>query len=167
MATLRRGSEAVIRIKKKQIAPELVKEITQFTEKELQLIKMCETGDIDKVYECLWNNSNVNARLPNIGSTPLSVACQNGHFNIASVLIEFGAIIRTNDDYHVSALHWFLFKKINTRAANSGCKKLVTMLFNKGRLGVKDLAKQDNFGSTPLHFASVRNLHDIVIELVF
>ena len=40
------------------------------------------------------------------------------------------------------------------------------MILNKGKLGAGDLARKDNFGSTPLHFASVRNLFDIVTLLV-
>ncbi|KAI8910163.1 ankyrin repeat protein, partial [Gorgonomyces haynaldii] len=87
------------------------------------------------------------------GASPLSTACQNGHMQIASLLIEFGAVIKASDSYGCTPLHW---------AANSGHPKLVQMLMNKGKLTQQDLSKKDNFGSTPLHFASVRNMLDTV-----
>ena len=34
------------------------------------------------------------------------VACQNGHYSIAAVLIEFGATIKAADFYSVTPLHW-------------------------------------------------------------
>ena len=53
------------------------------------------------------------------------------------------------------------------RAANSGKPKILNSLLNKGKLGSIDLAKKDQYGSTPLHFASVRNLAESVQTLVW
>ena len=39
------------------------------------------------------------------------------------------------------------------------------ILFKKGNLGQHDLQIQDDYGSTPLHFASVRNRVDSVAFL--
>lgn len=124
------------RSKKNHAAIEQVKALP-FTLKELLLIRSTEMGNIDAVYASLWDNADVNSRLPNIGTTPLMMACQNGHFSIASLLIEFGATIRVSDSYGVTVLHWYCFSYI--RAANSGVKKLVAMLMIKGRLGLADL----------------------------
>ncbi len=84
------------------------------------------------------------------------LACRGGHTTIASVLIEFGAHIRSKDNYGVTALHWqsFLF---HSRAANYGKGATVLLLIQKGRLVAEDLNQRDLFGSTPLHFAAVRN----------
>ncbi len=40
------------------------------------------------------------------------------------------------------------------------------ILFKKGNLGQHDLQIQDDYGSTPLHFASVRNRVDSVAFLL-
>lgn len=83
------------------------KQVMPFTAKELQLIKACESGQVDNVYELLWNNADVNTQMPHSGSSPLLVACQTGNTQIASILISFGAKIKVTDDYGVSTLHWY------------------------------------------------------------
>jgi ankyrin repeat protein len=57
----------------------------------------------------------------------------------------------------VTPLHW---------AANSGKTQVISTLLEKGKLSLQDLMKKDFYGSTPLHFASVRNLADSVHTLV-
>eukprot|EP00842_Homolaphlyctis_polyrhiza_P003904 jgi/Hompol1/4514/HPOL_003681-RA len=129
----------------------------RFSQKEVDLLRACEVGDIDNVYKLLWEGANINCRMPLVGSTPLMVACRQGNHKIASVLIEFGAQTKISDEYAATALHW---------AANSGKPNLVNMLVSKGRLSTSDMIKKDQFGSTPLHFASVRNLSGSVVALI-
>lgn len=40
------------------------------------------------------------------------------------------------------------------------------MILEKGSLKNSDLSRRDCFGSTPLHFASVRNKQDVISQLV-
>ena len=63
----------------------------------------------------------------------------------------------SSDDFGCSPLHW---------AANSGKPQIINSLIKKGQLSIDDLQKKDRFGSTALHFASVRNLTDNVQRLV-
>ncbi|KAL2918463.1 hypothetical protein HK105_201864 [Polyrhizophydium stewartii] len=128
-----------------------------FSHKEFELLQACDDGDIDKVYKLLWDGARVNCRMPGVGSTPLMVACKQGHTKVAAVLIEFGALVKSSDDYAATALHW---------AANSGDPALVSLVVSKGHLSAADLSKRDTFGSTPLHFASVRNLAGSVQALI-
>jgi hypothetical protein len=51
-------------------------------------------------------------------------------------------------------------------AANVGRAKILNSLISKGKFNSEQLEKKDNFGSTPLHFASVRNLTESVYALV-
>ncbi|KAI8920419.1 ankyrin repeat-containing domain protein [Entophlyctis helioformis] len=128
-----------------------------FSRKELDLLRASEAGDIDEVYRLLWDGADVNCKMPCSGSTPLMLACQSGHAKIASVLLEFGALAKTPDEYSATSLHW---------AANSGSSQLVSLIVGRGRLSNADVSKKDAFGSTALHFASVRNLSGSVMALV-
>nr|KAJ3420902.1 hypothetical protein HK105_004985 [Polyrhizophydium stewartii] len=124
-----------------------------FSHKEFELLQACDDGDIDKVYKLLWDGARVNCRMPGVGSTPLMVACKQGHTKVAAVLIEFGALVKSSDDYAATALH-------------CGDPALVSLVVSKGHLSAADLSKRDTFGSTPLHFASVRNLAGSVQALI-
>lgn len=108
------------------------------------------------------------------------MACRTGNAKIVSVLLEFGATPTSVDEYGVTPLHWYQFivsiilvsqiayaRTLINRAANSGKPKILNSLLNKGKLGSVDLAKKDQYGSTPLHFASVRNLAESVQTLVW
>jgi ankyrin repeat protein len=55
---------------------------------------------------------------------------------------------------------------INIRAANLPSPKVVQTLIEKCGLNISQLSTQDDYGSTPLHFASVRNNPDTVHMLV-
>jgi ankyrin repeat protein len=63
----------------------------------------------------------------------------------------------SSDDFGCSPLHW---------AANSGKPQIISSLIKKAHLSINDLQKKDQFGSTALHFASVRNLTENVQTLV-
>ena len=109
------------------------------------------------MYDCIWKKANVNCKKPLYGSTPLAVACRQGHSKIVTVLLEFGASPTIPDQYGVTPLHW---------AANSGRVKVIQSLMNQGNLTGSDLGKKDFYGSTPLHFASIKNLSESVFTLV-
>ena len=48
------------------------------------------------------------------------------------------------------------------RAANSKEQHLLQLLYKRGNLNAADLTQQDEYGSTPLHFAAVRNSQEAV-----
>ncbi|KAI8853015.1 ankyrin repeat-containing domain protein [Chytridium lagenaria] len=123
---------------------------------EDHLMKACSTGDIDLVYSCIWDNVDVNCRLPFYGTSPLSVSFRHGHQNISSVLLSFGASL-DGDEYGATPVHW---------AANNGQADLIRRMAVEGNIKHDDLQKRDLFGSTPLHFASVNNLHTTVSTLI-
>ncbi|KAI9207306.1 uncharacterized protein BJ171DRAFT_472711 [Polychytrium aggregatum] len=77
-------------------------------------------------------------------------------------------------DGDVDKVYSLLWKGVNVNvikpvqgrtAANSGHSQVIKTLLQKKTLGSKDLGAKDNFGSTPLHFASVRNLSESVQAL--
>jgi ankyrin repeat protein len=143
-------------MKKKKISKTIVVS-ENLSENEKELIQACLQVNVDRVYQLLWKGTNTNCRMPGTGYTPLIIACKNGNYSIASILLEFGASPKITDDYGVSALHW---------ASNHQDSNLVKLLLSKGHLSVSDLSIQDEFGSTPLHFASIRNVPSTVSMLV-
>lgn len=149
---------------KKTILKKRIKSVTSksatsdaLTANEKALIRACQLNDIDTVYDQLWKGTNVNCKIPLVGSSPLSIACQQANTAIISLLIEFGANARMQDEYGVAPIHW---------AANNKDPKIVKMLLAKGELSLADLSLQDSYGSTPLHFASVRNLSENIDVLI-
>jgi len=58
-----------------------------------ELVDACKTGNIEAVQRIL-SEGNVNLNQVDIrGDTPLLIACQNGHTEIVSVLLDFGASV--------------------------------------------------------------------------
>ncbi|KAJ3273218.1 hypothetical protein HDV01_004720 [Terramyces sp. JEL0728] len=147
-ATTKPASRAASARKKAHKEVAIPPVIIPLTANQKILFEACRTGDIDSVYDQLWKGTEVNIKIPRTGNTPLSIACQHGHTQIVSLLIEFGAQIKVADDYGVSPIHW---------ASNYDDPKLINTLLDKGDLGLSELSLKDAFGSTPLHFASVRN----------
>ena len=80
------------------------------------------------------------------GCTPLLIAAQYGHPDLAAFLIQRGANPNNVDSSRDSALHW---------AAYKGSVEVCGMLLHLQ--GVEDqLDSVDAFGQTPLHLASLR-----------
>ncbi|ORY52366.1 ankyrin [Rhizoclosmatium globosum] len=140
----------------KQQPPEPVDVSKPLSSSEAVLMEACKTGDVDAVYNCVWEKVNLNCRLPYYGTTPLSMAFRHGHKQLCNVLINFGAKFDP-DNYGATPVHW---------AASHGHSKLIKDQFQRGHISRPDLQRRDTFGSTPLHFASVNNLTDCVQTLL-
>jgi len=88
----------------------------------------------------------------NSGCTPLLIAAQYGHADLAAFLIKRGADPHAVDDSNDTALHW---------AAYKGTVPVCGMLIHlNGIEGHLDLV--DSFGQSPLHLASLRGNVDVV-----
>eukprot|EP00565_Helicotheca_tamesis_P007460 CAMPEP_0185727478 /NCGR_PEP_ID=MMETSP1171-20130828/3158_1 /TAXON_ID=374046 /ORGANISM="Helicotheca tamensis, Strain CCMP826" /LENGTH=808 /DNA_ID=CAMNT_0028396057 /DNA_START=84 /DNA_END=2510 /DNA_ORIENTATION=- len=93
----------------------------------------------------------INAR-DKSGCTPLLIAAQYGHADLAAFLIKRGADLNAVDFQRDSALHW---------AAYKGSVPVCGLLLHLH--GLEDfLDVQDAFGQTPLHLASLRGNKEVV-----
>ncbi|KAJ3046537.1 Palmitoyltransferase zdhhc13 [Rhizophlyctis rosea] len=181
--------------KKKELGKVGGKVIKTVGMREVGLFKACHKGDLDEVYRFLWQNANINCKKPVYGSSPLSIACRQGHIRVASTLIESGANPVETDGYGVTPLHWatlsqrpdlvsYLLSKIVTLqpppiprpkppptapAADDPLRERERELPRSPYLDLVDktwIDKRDMFGSTPLHFASVVGDERVVQVLV-
>ena len=87
-------------------------------------------------------------------STPLHLALQRGHMEVARLLVELGADATAQDNQGWTPLHW---------AAKEGSMDLAYLLIVQGA----DVTAQDNDGWTPLHWAMLRgsvNISHFLIE---
>jgi hypothetical protein len=80
------------------------------------------------------------------GCTPLLIAAQYGHPDLAAFLICRGANANAVDSSRDTALHWAAYK-----GSVAVCGMLLHLLGVEGQLDA-----QDSFGQTPLHLASLR-----------
>jgi len=80
------------------------------------------------------------------GCTPLLIASQYGHPDLAAFLIRRGANPHAVDSSRDTALHWAAYK-----GSVEVCGMLLHLLGVEGQLDA-----QDAFGQTPLHLASLR-----------
>lgn len=80
------------------------------------------------------------------GCTPLLIASQYGHPDLAAFLIRRGANPHAVDSSRDTALHWAAYK-----GSVEVCGMLLHLLGVEGQLD-----SQDAFGQTPLHLASLR-----------
>ncbi|KAL9183567.1 hypothetical protein ACHAXT_004423 [Thalassiosira profunda] len=80
------------------------------------------------------------------GCTPLLIASQYGHPDLAAFLIRRGANPNAVDSSRDTALHWAAYK-----GSVEVCGMLLHLLGVEGKLDAQDL-----FGQTPLHLASLR-----------
>ncbi|OQR87449.1 hypothetical protein THRCLA_10456 [Thraustotheca clavata] len=121
--------------------------------KNLSLIALRLNADVNA-------ESEVNEKLPEDGSTPLSVACESGHYGIASSLLQYNAIVDTNDNEGATPLF---------KAAFKGFDKIVALLLrvhadvDKANEVKKIDVGADKIGQTPLYVAA-QNGHVRVIS---
>lgn len=109
----------------------------------------------------LTKGANVNCKKPIYNTTPLTIASRSGFKSISSVLCEFKADVKSLDGYGASTFHWI---------ADSNEAGILKYIFSRIKDGKSDIKKilnhRDGYGSTALHFASVRGNFDVVKELV-
>ena len=92
----------------------------------------------------------------NSGCTPLLIAAQYGHADLAAFLIRKGANPNAVDDARDTALHW---------AAYKGSVPVCGLLMHLNGVDAQ-LTTKDTFGQTPLHLASLRGNTDVVRYLL-
>jgi cytohesin len=95
-------------------------------------------GNIEAIKQHLAAGTNVNAKDDN-GRTPLLLAVEESHKEIAELLILKGANVNAKNQNEVTPLHW---------AAARGHKEIVELLIAKGA----DVNAKSDDGTTPLHF---------------
>lgn len=100
-------------------------------------------------------NDPINAR-DNTGCTPLLIAAQYGHADLAAFLIKRGADADAVDDSRDTALHWAAYK-----GSVPVCGLLLHLNGVDGHLD-----SPDAFGQTPLHLASLRGNIEVVQYLL-
>ena len=71
----------------------------------MDLWKLCEKGDLEKVEEAIKNGTDVNAKDDN-GWTALYYAAYFGHANVVDVLLGHGVNIDAKGMYGRTALSW-------------------------------------------------------------
>lgn len=97
----------------------------------------------------------INAR-DKAGCTPLLIASQYGHADLAAFLIKRGADPNAVDESKDTALHW---------AAYKGAVPVCGLLLHLN--GIQDhLDAVDAFGQTPLHLASLRGNTDVITYII-
>jgi len=109
---------------------------------ETALHKASASGFVAGVKTLLELSSDVDAVgwRQNKGRTPLHRACQEGHAEVALILLKAGADIHKEDDYKQASLHW---------AAFSGELSVVQVLLQHGAF----IEQRCQNGNTPLFVA--------------
>ena len=87
------------------------------------------------------HSQDVHSRSFTDDATPLHVASQQGHEQVASFLLERGVDPSAQDEKGMTPLYVALLR---------GCGEVAQMLIERGA----DLSAQDKYGKTPLHWAS-------------
>jgi ankyrin repeat protein len=117
------------------------------------LLDAAKFGNIKAAKEAIADGADVNAKEQrDPGWTPLHIATQIDHKEIAKLLIINDAYVNAKDNYGLTSLHW---------AARVGCKETAELLIEKG----SDLNAKDDYGSTSLHNAAGTG-HKEIAELL-
>jgi hypothetical protein len=98
-------------------------------------------------------NINVNVKDDRFGATPLHYAAENGHIEIAHLLLQNGANVNAKDKIGNTPLHF---------AAIHGHIDILHLLVDNGA----DLEAQSNDGGRALHFASLYRHLPFIQELI-
>ena len=86
-------------------------------------------------------------------STPLHLACENGHDQAVRYLLSKGASVNKCDKWHKTPLHW---------ASQGGFSNMIKVLLEHGA----DVSIADKWGSIPLQLAAEKDHADAVAILV-
>jgi len=107
----------------------------------IMLAEAAKDGDYSKVVELLASGLDPNRK--HSGQTPLIYACENGHDQIAQVLLDNGAYVDARDRYGQTALHW---------CARNGQGRCAQLLVSRGA----DTTIESRLGETPVSIARQR-----------
>ena len=113
-----------------------------------KLYHASEAGDFTRVEQLLKEGAKPDKYLGEYGRTALYRAAQNGHNDIAKILIEAGANVNTQDNVGWTALYW---------AARNGHNDIVKILIEAGA----DVNIQESDGWTALSRAAEKGHNDI------
>lgn len=100
-----------------------------------------------------YRESDVNARDPDSGRTPLHFAVENSDCEVVEQLLERGADVDVQDSGGTTPLH---------NAAISNASEVAELLLNRGA----DVNVQDVVGNTPLHNAASNNASSEAAEVL-
>jgi len=103
----------------------------------------------------IWGSSEIINAKNNYGSTPLHLACENGHIGVTKLLLEKGADVNASNNYGSTPLHLACESKTLYR------EKIVDFLISKNA----DINASDKNGNTPLHLACIEGYLIEVIAL--
>jgi cytohesin len=93
----------------------------------------------------------VNASDDMFGSTPLHLAAQHGHLEIAALLLDHKAVVDARDKAGKTPLHW---------ATQSGHRDIVELLIAKGA----NVNAQDKQGDKPVILAPTKEIAKLLID---
>lgn len=123
----------------------------QFSEKKRLLHYTVASGDAESVKHVLNLGAEVNCETSR-GATPLSIAVIKRFHDIASLLLDHGAVTTFADEDQWTALHF---------AVQNGDDRTVRLLLDKGA----DPGAREKADWTPLHLAC-QNGHEAVVRLL-
>ena len=122
-----------------------------------ELLNAAREGNLDKIKKALKENADIEIRDDNdeteyddTGYTPLHHACEQGHKEVAQLLIEEGADVnKPTFRRGRTPLHY---------ACMEGHLAIVKLLKKHGA----DMEQTDNRGGTPMHYAAAAGCLDII-----
>ena len=122
-------------------------------EADRALFTAVKVESIQAIEQAIAAGADVNAKEQrDPGWTPLHIATQLDHKEIAKLLIINDAYVNAKDNYGLTSLHW---------AARVGCKETAELLIEKG----SDLNAKDDADWTPLNTAAYEG-HKEIVELL-
>jgi ankyrin repeat protein len=115
------------------------------------LLDATEAGDASQVRSLIDHNANVNHC--NYCNTPLHLACQHGHVEVACMLINRNANVNQCDIYNITPLHL---------ACLNGHGEVACMLIDHNA----NVNQCTNYNITPLHYACQHGLVEVACMLI-
>lgn len=163
LEALRRGDASLLKKKKRPPANPLVEQpaaqwLTPEYTLNLELLEEALRGDITKVLDLLQRGADVNTK-DSAGWTPLMIACDNGHSDLAALLIHHDADIHAKDNKGKTAIMY---------ACECGHKRVAELLIkHKAKTHEKDKSERNSLihacehGHTQIVKLLIRNKADI------